>query len=161
MVQTLNPLASLPGLLVKDGVRLGGLGPEQQSLVLAWVWAGLVERGGSGGWSEPALNDALRAELAEGAAFLDIDHVELRRWLVDAAWLTRDTWGRSYRRVPLHQLAPQRAALAQALLHLLGGRSSAAHAAALRQAHAAQRAARRQAWQAARATAAGEGRGAA
>jgi hypothetical protein len=54
--------------------------------------------------NEPEVNQALKAALAGAARCLATDHVELRRWLVDAGWLERDGFGRQYRRVPLDRL---------------------------------------------------------
>lgn len=47
-------------------------------------------------YSEREVNDRLRAWLAEPGAMLAVDHVELRRWLVDTGVLCRDGFGRAY-----------------------------------------------------------------
>ena len=47
-------------------------------------------------YRERAVTDALRAWLAGPGAMLDVDHVELRRWLVDTGVLARDGYGRAY-----------------------------------------------------------------
>ena len=97
--------------VVKDGVSLGGLSPGLREQALAVVWAGLP----IDVMSEKAANAALQAQLAGAARFLDTDHVELRRWLVDGGWLMRDGFGREYRRVPLHGLADSTQPVAAAL----------------------------------------------
>lgn len=89
---SLQPLAAL---FLKAGVSIGGLSDAQRRLVLGLVWAGLP----STPMSERDVNGALRARLAGAANFLDTDHVQLRRWLVDTGWLARDGFGREYRRV--------------------------------------------------------------
>jgi len=129
-------------LVVKQGVSLGLLPADEQALALAWVWAGLP---GSRVLNEREVNAVLKAQLEGPAACLATDHVELRRWLVDAGWLQRDGYGREYRRVPG---GPARhGALAEALGAVLSGTDSSAWAAGQRTAHAAERDARRQRWQ--------------
>ena len=49
-------------------------------------------------YTEPEVNERLRAWLAGAGAMLDVDHVELRRWLVDTGALARDGFGRAYAR---------------------------------------------------------------
>jgi hypothetical protein len=133
---SLRPLAQL---VIKQGVALGGLPPAQQAWALALVWAGL-----SGNTlDEPGINRALKAQLAGPAAFLRTDHVELRRWLVDAGWLQRDGYGRAYQRTRVDALPGTMQALAQVLCEL----DAPAWAQAQRQAQAAARAGRRAAWQ--------------
>jgi len=132
-------LRPLPGLLVKQHVAIGGLSESQRSLVLALVWAGLP----TAVMTERDVNEALKGSLAGAAAFLGTDHVELRRWLVDAGWLARDAFGREYRRVDGSALAP----LLQALASAFDGVDTGALATALRAAHAAERARRRKAWE--------------
>jgi hypothetical protein len=131
----LQPLASL---VLKSGVAIGGLSDAQRQLALALVWAGLPATP----MSERDVNDALRQHLAGAAAFLATDHVELRRWLVDAGWVVRDGYGREYRRVDAAALAPAMHALGAAF----AGIDTEAVCAAARAAHAAERAARRRAW---------------
>jgi hypothetical protein len=53
--------------------------------------------------------------LGGAAAWLDLDHVELRRWLVDAGWLLRDGYSREYRRVEAAALPERQCAWAPAL----------------------------------------------
>jgi hypothetical protein len=49
------------------------------------------------GLSESNVNEALKQWLAEVGRGVEIDHVALRRALVDAGWLTRSADGREYR----------------------------------------------------------------
>jgi hypothetical protein len=122
-------LATLAGLVVKSGVHLGGLSEAQR----AWAL---------GGVSEAQANARLKSALAAEAAFLDTDHVELRRWLVDTGWWRRDGFGRCYERVPADALPPGLRPQAEAL----AGIDLPAWVAALRQAHRAERERRRQSW---------------
>lgn len=105
----------LSALVVKQGVSLGKLSAADRDLALAWVWAGLPQ---TCVLNEPGINAELRARLAGAAAFLAIDHVELRRWLVDGGWLARDGFGREYRRVARAALSEQHATTAAALHEL-------------------------------------------
>jgi hypothetical protein len=133
------PLQPLAALFVKAGVGIGGLPDAQRQLVLGLVWAGLPAHT----MSERDLNEALKAQQAGPACFLDTDHVVLRRWLVDAGWLARDGFGRAYQRVAAAALPPSLPPLATAF----DGLDIAAIATATRAAHAAARDARQRAWQ--------------
>jgi hypothetical protein len=130
------PLAVLARLVVKDGVSLGLLPEAERQLALAWVWAGLPQ---GEVLNEAGINAALKAQLAGPALWLRTDHVELRRWLVDAGWLQRDGYGREYRRAP----APERHA---ALAATVQGTDTQTWAAERRAAHEAERSARRERW---------------
>ena len=57
--------------------------------------------------TEAQANDLLRQALGAQAAFLGTDHVELRRWLVDTHWWSRDGFGRAYWRTPLADLTQE------------------------------------------------------
>ena len=137
--QTAVLLQRLARLVVKNGVGVGLLADDERALALAAVWAALPA---DAVLNERQLNEHLKSQLAGPAAWLDTDHVELRRWLVDAGFLHRDGYGREYRRVPdAYTRHPE-------LARALQGVDTAAFALAQRQAHAAARAERRQRWQA-------------
>jgi hypothetical protein len=126
--------------VVKDGVMPGGLTPLQHGLALGLAWSGLP---GGDVLSEAQVNACLKAQLAGPLCWLDTDHVELRRRLVDAGWLARDGHGRAYERVAAAALP----AGAQAAAAAVAGLDAARWVADLRAARAAQRAARRASWQ--------------
>lgn len=136
-----EPLRDLAALVVKEGVGLGGLSAAHRSWALALVWAGLPAQATP---TERQINEMLKAQLTGVAAFLDIDHVELRRWLVDTGWLTRDGYGREYRRVGLDALSAGQREVADAL----SGIEPAAWVAEVRAAHRTRRDAGRARWQA-------------
>jgi hypothetical protein len=77
---TSRELQLLAQLVVKHRVGLGGLPPAQKACALGLVWAGLPPAA----VNEAGINEVLKAQLAGAASFLDTDHVELRRWLVDS-----------------------------------------------------------------------------
>ncbi len=131
-------LQLLARLVVKQGVGLGGLPPAQQACALGLVWAGLP----SVAVNEAGINEVLKAQLAGPAAFLDTDHVELRRWLVDTGCLQRDGYGRAYQQVPIDALQVSFQPLARAL----EGVDTRAWVEDQRATLAAARAARRAAW---------------
>lgn len=135
--------AAARALVLKTGVGLGGLPEAQRDLALSLVWAALPA---ATVWTEPQVNQQLKAALAGVAAFLDIDHVELRRWLVDGGWLERDGFGRAYQRVEAASMPAAQAAQAAAL----AGVDVSAWAGAQRAEQAARREARRRAHEAAR-----------
>ena len=85
--------AALAALVVKDGVSLGLLGDADRTLVLA-----LASTAFAVGREHPEaeVNRLLSAWLEGSGAMLRTDHVELRRWLVDTGFLSRDGFGRAY-----------------------------------------------------------------
>ena len=134
-------LDTLARLVVKDELGLGRLGVAQRALVLGLAWCSLPS---VAAMREVDVNDALKRALAGTCCFLGIDHVELRRWLVDCGWMQRDGFGREYRRVPAQELAQPQQEIAAALAALDLG--SWVHD--LRSAAAARREQRRRAWEA-------------
>jgi hypothetical protein len=57
-------------------------------------------------YAEREVNAVLIAWLGGAGAMLDVDHVELRRWLVDTRILDRDGYGRAYvRGTPIAEIA--------------------------------------------------------
>ena len=128
-------------LVLKSGVSLGGLSDDDRTWALA-VAALRLEAGVE--CTEAQANDALKGCLQHEGSFLQTDHVELRRWLVDTGWWVRDGYGRAYRRRHLGELSEPLRAIAQALsgwdvaAWILSQRVAAQHA----------REARRQAWEA-------------
>ena len=134
-----SPLMTEAALLVvKQGVGIGVLSEAARQLALGLVWAGLPRQP----MSEPQLNAALKALLADAMQCLDTDHVELRRWLVDAGWMRRDGYGREYQRSNEHEVPEHLRGLAAALAPL----DLAAWACGQRDRVALQRQQRRQAW---------------
>jgi hypothetical protein len=138
-----DALAPIARLVLKQGVRPGLLDETDRQLAFGLVWAGLPE---SVVMTEPEVNAAIKAQLAGPAAFLDVDHVELRRWLVDGRWLSRDGFGRAYVRADRAELSPDQASAVAPL----SGVSLHRWAAELVQARQAAREARRQVWTASR-----------
>ncbi len=134
-------LAALAALVQKERVAIGGLPTAQQAAVFGLAWCALPQ---GVALREADVNAALKRSLGEECSFLAVDHVELRRWLVDAGWLTRDGFGREYRRVAATELPGEAALIAEAL----SGIDPQPWVAGVRAAAGAQRAARREAWQA-------------
>jgi hypothetical protein len=139
--------SALASLALKDGVMLGGLAEQPRSVALGLAWCAVPP---DRTLRETDVNTALKRCLAEEGSFLDVDHVELRRWLVDAGWLARDGFGREYRRVAVGELPAGHAIVASALSAI----EPTSWVAKVRAADAQQRAARRQAWEARQAGAA-------
>jgi hypothetical protein len=131
----LHPLAAL---FVKAGVGIGGLSDAQRRLVFGLVWAGLPGTP----MSERDVNEALKARISGAVSFLDTDHVELRRWLVDTGWVVRDGYGRKYQRVAVAALPTTLQPLGSAL----EGVDTDMIAAATRATYSAEREARQRAW---------------
>ena len=138
----------------KQGVGLGGLSAPDLRVALA-VAARALPAGRT--WTEAEVNTVLRRVLAEEGRFLDTDHVELRRWLVDTAWWRRDGYGRAYERTPVEHLPPDLRAIAAAIDEALAGQPLASWLDAQRTAAQAARDARRAAWAAKAVTSAAGG----
>ena len=141
---TLNPsptLELLASMVVKQGLSIGLLSEGQRDLALALAASALPL---AVACSEAEVNRALQRCLMAEAAFLDTDHVELRRWLVDAGWLDRDGFGRAYCRRPPAQLRQEQ----QVVPLPLEGLDLDAWAARALDVQNTHRQARRQAWKA-------------
>jgi hypothetical protein len=95
MMKLESTTEALERLAIKQGAMLGNMSRPDQLLVLALA-ARCVPR--STALTEPAVNAALKKWLAGTGAMLSIDHVELRRMLVDAGLWQRDGFGHAYER---------------------------------------------------------------
>jgi hypothetical protein len=135
-------LARLEALAVRQGLSIGVLAsgsPSDFALVLAA--AGCAVAPGET-LSEREVNERLTSFLASAGAMLAVDHVELRRWLVDTGVLVRDGFGRAYTRgQPRPEIADAMRELAGADLGRIVGD--------VRSRDASRRAERKRLWQAA------------
>jgi tRNA(adenine34) deaminase len=93
-----DPLAVYRRLCVRRGIALGGLASGRQDDFRAVLAAAALALDEGAGYDEPAVNARLKTWLAGPGAMVDVDHVELRRWLVDAGLVQRDGYGRRYAR---------------------------------------------------------------
>ena len=85
-------------LAVKRGLTPGALldaSPDDFDLLLL---AASCEFTATRTYTEREVNDLLGHWLQTAGGMLAVDHVELRRWLVDFAVLARDAYGRAYSR---------------------------------------------------------------
>lgn len=110
----MDTLQQLGFTVVKDRVSLGGLSDAHRRDVLALAWCTVPQQA----MNEREVNAVLRAALSDTLQFLTTDHVELRRWLVDGAWLQRDGFGRVYQRTSVADLSAFQVQHAQPLLAL-------------------------------------------
>ena len=135
-------IARLEALAVRQNLSIGVLASSSQSdFALVLAAAGCVIEPGET-LSERDVNERLKSFLEGAGAMLAVDHVELRRWLVDNAVLVRDGFGREYAR------GQPRAEIADAMGELLGAdlRKIVGEA---RTRDASRRAERKRMWQAA------------
>jgi hypothetical protein len=112
MTTAISPIERFAVLALRRGIRLGVLHStchDDFALVLAAAAAAFRS---DRTYSEREVNDTLRDWLASAGTMLDVDHVELRRWLVDSRLLDRDGFGRAY---AAGRPAPEMAALVAAL----------------------------------------------
>ena len=139
MTDTQNFIERLQALAVREHLSLGVMAsnkPADFDLVLAAAGCAFAA---DDALSEREVNTRLLAWLDGAGAMLAVDHVELRRWLVDNRVLSRDGYGHVYRR------GAPRDAIAQAMTALTHHdlRSTVLDA---RAAHAAKREARKAQW---------------
>jgi tRNA(Arg) A34 adenosine deaminase TadA len=139
-----DPLAIFRRLCVRRGISLGGLASGRQEDFRTVLAAAALALGEGDVYDERAVNARLQAWLGAPGAMLDVDHVELRRWLVDTGLVGRDGYGHRYERA-----APPPAAFADALAGLAGC-DLALFAHEAREAEQRARDARRGAWAARR-----------
>ena len=90
-------LPRLESLVLKTGLHLGVLSDSDRAMVVALA-ACAIEAGQP--LREDEVNRRLMGWLADVGQMLSTDHVELRRWLVDAGFVARDDWGHAYMRGP-------------------------------------------------------------
>ncbi|MFZ9498248.1 MAG: DUF2087 domain-containing protein [Polynucleobacter sp.] len=128
-------------LVLKERVHLGSLGLAQRLEALSLVWCCLPRDS----CDERDINIALKALLNGALAWLETDHAELRRWLVDTGLLERDGYGRVYDRVSLTELPANSQAMVISLC-VHDPKAIAEACIEARKAHAASRAARRALW---------------
>ncbi len=88
-------LPGLESLVLKRGLHLGLLSETDRALVLALASCAIEP---SVSLREDEVNRRLSDWLSDVGAMLHTDHVELRRWLVDARYVARDDWGHAYAR---------------------------------------------------------------
>ena len=134
-------LARLEALAVRQNLSIGVLAsssPSDFALVLGAAGCA-IEPGET--LSERDVNERLKSFLASAGAMLAVDHVELRRWLVDNAVLARDGFGREYAR------GQPRAEIADAM-HDLAGADLGKIVGDARSRDASRRAERKRIWQA-------------
>ena len=94
-MSTESTVAALERLAIKRGLTLGNMSRPALLLTLALASRCMPA---SAQCAEPEVNAALKAWLAGTGAMLQVDHVELRRTLIDFGLWERDGCGRVYRR---------------------------------------------------------------
>ena len=83
-------------LSVRTGVSLGILRSSRIADFNLMLAAAAQAFAPGRSYQEREVNDILRDWLAREGSMLALDHVELRRWLVDCRVLARDDYGRAY-----------------------------------------------------------------
>lgn len=90
------PIERFRKLAIKRGLTPGALldaSPEDFNLLLLSLRREFVT---ARRYNESDINEQLKNWLQTVGGMLEVDHVELRRWLVDLAILARDAYGRAY-----------------------------------------------------------------
>ena len=90
------PIERFRKLAIKRGLTPGALldaSPEDFNLLLLSLRREFVT---ARLYNESEINEQLKNWLQTVGAMLEVDHVELRRWLVDLAILARDAYGHVY-----------------------------------------------------------------
>ncbi|MEP7154263.1 MAG: DUF2087 domain-containing protein [Betaproteobacteria bacterium] len=136
----MSEISRFQKLALKRGLTPGALldanPPDFDILLLS------IRRGFSAGenYTERAVNELLKSWLAGPGGMLDVDHVELRRWMADLQILSRDVYGQAYLLAPI----PARLQLLDAMLADVDFASEFAKA---NEQELQRRAARKAAWQ--------------
>ena len=120
-----SALDRFAALSVRSGVALGILHASRIADFNLMLAAAAHAFAAGRSYTEREVNDILRGWLAHEGSMLTVDHVELRRGLVDCRVLARDDYGRAY---TLGAPSPEIAALIAAL----SGTDLRAHGAAAR-----------------------------
>ena len=92
----MHPVERFRKLAIKRGLTIGALldaSPDDFDLILLVLRHEFLI---SKRYSERDVNSLLKLWLQSAGSMLDVDHVELRRWLVDVAILVRDAYGHVY-----------------------------------------------------------------
>jgi hypothetical protein len=152
MMKQVSAVDRFAALSVRTGLSLGVMRASRVADFNLMLAAAAQSFAAGRGYAESEVNSALQNWLTHEGSHLAVDHVELRRWLVDCRVLARDDYGRAY---ALATPAPEIAALVSAL----SGVDLAAVAAAARAADEVTREERRQRWAAGGRGAAGGVRG--
>jgi len=134
-----SALDRFAALSVRSGVALGILHASRIADFNLMLAAAAHAFAAGRSYTEREVNDILRGWLAHEGSMLTVDHVELRRWLVDCRVLARDDYGRAY---TLGAPSPEIAALIAAL----SGTDLRAHGAAARARDTQAREARKRQW---------------
>lgn len=135
-----DALAAWRRLAVRERISLAGLQSGRQDDFRAILAAAALAFDENADYSEAQVNGRLADWLVDAGAMLSTDHAELRRMLVDLRLMSRDAFGRHYRRAePPAAFAPVFASLAGVdLPHV---------AREVRSARSLERASRKAAWQ--------------
>jgi len=139
MQDTSHLIERFKALALRNGASLGVMAstrPGDFALVLAAAGCMFAP---DDALAEREVNERLKAWLGGAGAMLAVDHVELRRWLVDNGVLARDGFGRVYTR------GTPRTEIAQAM-SVLAGTDLAATVSKARADDAARREARKAQW---------------
>ncbi len=97
----MTPIERFRKLAVKRGLTPGGMldaTPDDLDLLLLSLRREFVV---TRTYTEREVNELVSHWLESVGAMLEIDHVELRRWLVDLAMLSRDVYGHAYSVAPV------------------------------------------------------------
>ena len=106
-------LERLEALAVRQGLSLGMMQTSGAGDFVLMMAAAGCAFSASDACSEREVNARLQSWLAGPGAMLAVDHVELRRWLVDNGVLARDGFGRVYTKgTPRSEIADAMACLA-------------------------------------------------
>jgi hypothetical protein len=112
MTAAISPVERFAVLALRRGIGLGVLYSTRRDDFMLVLAAAAASFRPDRSYSEREVNDTLRDWLANAGTMLDVDHVELRRWLVDNRLLDRDGFGRAY---AMGRPAPELAAFVSAL----------------------------------------------
>jgi hypothetical protein len=97
----MNPAQRFQRLAIKRGLTPGAMLAASPAEFNMLLYSLRHEFAVSRTYAEREVNELIKHWLQSVGGMLEVDHVEMRRWLVDLAILARDAYGRVYQLAPV------------------------------------------------------------
>lgn len=96
----MNPVERFRKLAIKRGLTPGAMLAASSAEFNMLLFSLRREFAVSRTYAEHEVNERIKHWLQSVGGMLEVDHVEMRRWLVDLAILARDAYGHAYQLAP-------------------------------------------------------------
>lgn len=97
----MNPVEQFRKLAIKRGLTPGAMLASSPAEFNMLLYSLRREFAVSRTYAEREVNELIKHWLQSVGGMLEVDHVEMRRWLVDLAILARDAYGHVYQLAPV------------------------------------------------------------